>query len=550
MAPIRTSDGSGKENIDHSERERTGSSSPSIQLSRRPEHFRNESSGRFSRFEDAIDTPILENKPETKRFSYRTSRFEDALDLPAIEPTKVMRIEEGEEEEEVMRRNNRQSTKYEDSATIGRTRRRGSVQSEKVLELEGRYKAKEGNEWSDKASIRTTDTFGTSDKENVKNNPKRSSPVRTAPVRPETAGHPTGWTGPEPARYPKEAKPRKSLVGVFSKGTPSIKSVGTQKTGKSYVEKSTPSARDGEKEKETVRRAKGSWGPSHTFSGVGSRRAESPAPGKTLATPDSAQKVQIVGSIRDAFPVVRESIELDAARGLMPAFQFDAKRSQTPESLKQAWRYEPDPSSSLRSEVKAHGLPPSAYRRGMTPEPFLQQRPVKGKTQASPMLTKMKSAWQLNGHQASQSADLERMQEILTDNKEKTHQPMSGLAKMRSNLNLSRFKSHKASLADIQANARAQASASDKADESFTYIDTGSEGDRTTISDWTLASVSSVSEGLAAPWEDGGAQGGGKRVIRKKKSLAPGMLLEKMFGGKGVKDKKEKRDSRGKLRYR
>lgn len=280
-----------------------------------------------------------------------------------------------------------------------------------------------------------------------------------------------------------------------------------------------------------MRRAKGSWSSSQTFGD----KWQSPGGRKLTKTPEPMPprlpKVEIVGTIRDAFPVVRESIELDAQRGLMPAFQIEPKPL-----------HEPKPEGThrdLREAVQGHRLPPSAYKRGMTPEPFLEHRTenrARKKSSASPLLTKMKSAWQLNGHQASQSADLEKIEEMLTVD-EKPQPPMSGLAKMKSNLNLSRFKSHKASLADIQANARQQAGHA--TNDSFTYVEP-SIGD---VSEWTLASVSSVSDGLPAPWEEEGSQGGGKRAIRKKRSMAPGALLGKMFGGK---DKKDKRDSKGK----
>lgn len=419
------------------------------------------------------------------------------------------------------------------ASSSGNSDRRGSVSSESKLAL---YGAQDRETFSDKASIRTTNTFG------VKG---RIGEVDvTSVMTARTVGGSAG-TYERQANLPvqtdkknereayyqygteKDSKARKSLAGVFGgKGPGSVKSFGTTKTSMTAADLSM------DKENYTVRRAKGSWSSSQTF---GDKWQSSPRERKLTKTPESLPpKVEIVGTIRDAFPVVRESIELDAQRGLMPAFHFDPKPIQD--------RKQESTHRDLTAAVKSHGLPPSAYKRGMTPEPFLEQRARK-KSSASPLLTKMKSAWHLNGHQTSQSADLEKIEEMLTAD-EKPQPPMSGLAKMKSNLNLSRFRSHKASLADIQANARQQAGHS--TNDSFTYVEP-SVGDRSTISEWTLASVSSVSDGLPAPWEENGLQGGGRRVIKKKKSMAPGALLEKMFGGKPGRDKKEKRDSRGKF---
>jgi len=546
-----------------------------ISRSRQPAH--QHTGSRISRFEDAMDSENQYDHPPLQpapNISFRVSRFEDAYDGPQNElpapQSRIPRISSNSERNrekgvlaEVLFDYHGSSSIKADShadragparnASTSRsesqpfasvplkehgpfdsrateesdhTDRRASVSSDS--KLLSRRKEDHGTT-SDQASIRTTNTFGVharirSERDDVNRYgtstsdflSKKGSDSLKSTLNPSVLD-----TTPR-----SNAKSRKSLTGVFSKGPGSVKSFATAKTS------TNPRDLIADKEIATTRRAKGSWSSSQTFGD----RWHSPRDGRGTKTPEAlASKVEIVNTIRDAFPVVRESIELDAARGLMPAFQMDNK-SHLQSRLKG-----PLDHSGLRSAVKEHTLPPSAYKRGMTPEPFLEYRARK-KSSASPLLAKMKSAWHLNGHQASQSADLERIEEMLGDETGK-QPPMSGLAKMKSNLNLSRFKSHKASLADIQANALSQVGHLTH-DSSFTYVE-GSIGDRSTISDWTLASVSSVSDGLPAPWEEAGSQGGGGRIVKKKKSAAAGILLGKVFGGKSARDKKEKRDSKG-----
>ena len=528
---------------------------------------------RISRFEDAMDS---ENQPEqplqpAPDTSFRISRFEDAYDgpesqvsapqsrIPPISSDGERNREKGVLAEVLFDYHGSSEIKAEghadhlgparrssisrsgsqpfasvplknqgpsDSRVIERSDyidRRASVSSDSKLLSRGR---EDYGTASDQASIRTTNTFGVHTRvRSERDDANRYGNTSLHNKGSDTLGS-TQLLSLSENTPRSDAKARKSLTGVFSKGPGSVKSFATVKTS------TTPAELNADKEIAITRRAKGSWSSSQTFGD----RWQSPRDGRGRKTPEPLPpKVEIVSSIRDAFPVVRESIELDAARGLMPAFQMDTK------SHLQSRMEGPLDHSDLRSAVKEHTLPPSAYKRGMTPEPFLEYRARK-KSSASPLLAKMKSAWHLNGHQASQSADLEKIEEMLGDETGK-QAPMSGLAKMKSNLNLSRFKSHKASLADIQANARNQVGHSTH-DSSFTYVE-GSVGDRSTISDWTLASVSSVSDGLPAPWEEAGSQGGGKRIVKRKRSAAAGILLGKVFGGKSARDKKDKRDSKG-----
>jgi hypothetical protein len=545
-----------------------------ISRSRPPAH--QHTGSRISRFEDAMDSENQLEHPvqPAPNSSFRVSRFEDAYDgpesqVPALQ-SRIPRISsDGERNREkgvlaevlfdyhgssvIKTENHADRLGPARNASIPRsgsqpfasvplknhgpfefgavessdhTDRRASVSSDSKLLSRGR---EDYGPASDQASIRTTNTFGVharirSERDDVN---RYGTSMNTSL---KEKGSDTLRSTQNPSvvdSTPRsDAKSRKSLTGVFSKGPGSVRSFATVKTS------TTPAELHADRETTTTRRAKGSWSSSQTFGD----RWQSPRNGRGTKTPEPlVPKVEIVSTIRDAFPVVRESIELDAARGLMPAFQMDNKTHLHS-------RMEgPLDHSGLRSAIKEHPLPPSAYKRGMTPEPFLEYRARK-KSSASPLLAKMKSAWHLNGHQASQSADLEKIEEMLGDETGK-QVPMSGLAKMKSNLSLSRFKSHKASLADIQANARSQVGHLTH-DSSFTYVE-GSVGDRSTISDWTLASVSSVSDGLPAPWEEVGSQGGGKRIVKRKKSAAAGILLGKVFGGKSARDKKDKRDSKG-----
>ena len=545
-----------------------------------------DSDSRISRFEDALDCERPESRIQQRipESNFRVSRFEDAYDvsdppttapmsrIPRLSAERDKNREKGILSEVLFDQNGMSNIKEEGSTTVrskDRSRnvlqsvstnrphgseplkgdptirsasaagnyrndrnkdRRGSVSSESKLAL---YSTQDREVVSDKASVRTTNTFGVkaqsreADINSVKiprsdgagtSGPREAFSAQTSQISQQTGREVYYRYGND-----QDSKARKSLAGVFGKRPPSVKSFGTIKTSTTAADLSL------DKETATVRRAKGGWSSSQTFGD----KWQSPRQRKPTETPEPLPpNVEIVGTIRDAFPVVRESIELDAQRGLMPAFQLDSN----PLHDKKTEGNHRD----LRAAVQGHCLPPSAYKRGMTPEPFLEHRARK-KSSASPLLTKMKSAWYLNGHQTSQSADLERIEEMLAP-EEKPHPPMSSLAKMKSNLNLSRFKSHKASLADIQANARQQAGHG--TNDRLIYVEP-SIGDRSTISEWTLASVSSVSDGLPAPWEEEGSQGGGRRAIRKKRSMAPGALLGRMFGGKPGKDRKEKRDSKG-----
>lgn len=539
-------------------------------------------SSRFSRFEDALDVgrPSFESSSvmNNRGHNYRQSQFEDASDFhdmgrpeSVVQPTTSISqslvrppaesaaphreksilaellsgppgpTRRSEKPAAVIRRDTDSSIissggKLRDVATHDQRRQSGLWTETKSRPL--MYQDLKKAAANDQASIRTNNTFGLMDD---------VSSVKTVQTT-KTFGaftyqNEAGDRSHASARDTSSAslsksvldsgaaaKRRKSLVGIFPKVSGSGKSSKTTKLQQhradTSVAESDRLSRQGHHSRSTTQT------PDH-----GRQDSRDTSDSRTVSF---VGKVQIVGSIKDAFPVVRESIELDASRGLMPAFQKDHSRSQKTSVSTSCLNDVLPKTSGFAQSTRSNGLPSSAFHRGMTPEPFLEHGTSK-KTSASPLLTKVRSAWNLSGHQTSQSSDLVVAEEVLND-KEEVHQPASGLARIKSNLSLSRFKSHKASLADIQANALAQGNTT--SENSWSYVDDGA-GDRSTISEWTLASVSTLSDGLAAPWEEGGRQGGGK-VVRKKKSIVSGALLGKVFGGlSSNKNKKEKRQSKG-----